>query len=151
MDEKGFDQLMDSLYAAKEMTNIFPKLPEDVKLSYLYVLYAIHELGDEARVTDISRKMLISSPNITTLVNEMEKKGFVIRERSKKDKRVSYVTSTSEGKELLDNYYLQYKKEVAHSIDIPRDDLMTTIDTLHQLKQYFIAAADKIDKKNDLS
>jgi len=91
--------------------------------------------------------MLISSPNITALVNEMEKKGFVIRERSQTDKRVSYITSTKEGKELLDKYYLQYKKEVASSIDISEEDLMTTIETLNQLKKYFVDASDKINKE----
>lgn len=151
MEEKAFDELMDSLYVAKEITNIFPKIPEGIKWSYLYVLYAIHELGEEARITDISKKILISSPNITALVNEMEKKRFVIRERSKTDKRVSYITSTNEGKELLDKYYFQYKKEVAHSINISEDDLMTTIHTLNQLKKYFVTAADKIDKDNYLT
>ncbi|WP_437382403.1 MarR family winged helix-turn-helix transcriptional regulator [Aerococcus urinaeequi] len=101
-----------------------------MKLSYLYVLYAISKLEENVRITDVSKEMLISSPNITALVNEMEKKGFVIRERSQTDKRVSYITSTKEGKELLDKYYLQYKKEVASSIDISEEDLMTTIETL---------------------
>lgn len=151
MEEKKFDELMDSLYVAKEITNIFPKIPEGIKWSYIYVLYAIHELGEETRITDISKKMLISSPNITALVNEMEKKKFVTRERSETDRRVSYITNTSKGKELLNKYYLQYKKEVAHSINIPEDDLMTTIHTLNQLKKYFVAAAEKIDKVNHSS
>lgn len=151
MEENMLNKLLDSLYVAKEITTIFPKLPENIKLSYLYVLHSIKELGEEARVTDISNKMLISSPNITALVNEMEKKGFVDRKRSKKDKRVSYVISTNEGKEVLDKYYSQYKKELAHSIDIPEDELNTFIDTLNQLKQIFAAAADKIDKDNYLN
>lgn len=75
------------------------------------------------------------------------KKGFVIRERSQTDKRVSYITSTKEGKELLDKYYLQYKKEVASSIDISEEDLMTTIETLNQLKKYFVDASDKMNKE----
>ena len=91
--------------------------------------------------------MLISSPNITALVNEIEEKGFVMRERSQTDKRVSYITSTKEGKELLDKYYLQYKKEVASSIDISEEDLMTTIETMNQLKKYFVDASDKINKE----
>lgn len=88
--------------------------------------------------------MLISSPNITALVNEIEKKGFVMRERSK---TVSYITSTNKGKEILDKYYLQYKKEVASSIDISEENLMTTIETLNQLKKYFVDASDKMNKE----
>lgn len=147
MDEKMFDELTDSLYVAKEITHVFPNLPEGIKLSYLYVLYAISKLGENVRITDISKEMLISSPNITALVNEIEKKSFVMRERSKTDKRVSYITSTNKGKEILDKYYLQYKKEVASSIDISEEDLMTTIETLNQLKKYFVDASDKMNKE----
>ncbi|MFV8784787.1 MarR family winged helix-turn-helix transcriptional regulator [Aerococcus urinaeequi] len=129
------------------MTHVFPNLPEGIKLSYLYVLYAISKLGENVRITDISKEMLISSPNITALVNEIEEKGFVMRERSQTDKRVSYITSTKEGKELLDKYYLQYKKEVANSIDIPEKQLMSTIETLNQLEKYFVDASDKMNKE----
>lgn len=147
MDEKMFDELMDSIQVAKEITHVFPNLPEGIKLSYLYVLYAISKLGENVRITDISKEMLISSPNITALVNEIEEKGFVMRERSQTDKRVSYITSTKEGKELLDKYYLQYKKEVANSIDIPEKQLMSTIETLNQLEKYFVDASDKMNKE----
>ncbi len=69
-----FDELMDSIYVAKEITHVFPNLPEGIKLSYLYVLYAISKLGENVRITDISKEMLISSPNITALEMKLKKR-----------------------------------------------------------------------------
>ncbi len=50
---------------------------------------------------------------------------------------------------LLDRYYQQYKKEVIKSFDIPKENLLITIETINQLKNYFTEAVEKIDQINN--
>ena len=53
----------------------------------------------------IGTLLLVSAGNITFVVNQLERRGLVKRERQHADRRVIYASLTPRGKEMLDQIY----------------------------------------------
>ncbi len=65
------------------------------------LLILADELGDEAIPAELSRLLLRKPPATTTLLNRMEKTGFVKRKAYPDNKKVKIVTITKKGQEAL--------------------------------------------------
>ncbi|MCA1202181.1 MarR family winged helix-turn-helix transcriptional regulator [Priestia flexa] len=147
---KILDDILDAIYLAKDTTKIFPTFPEHIKTSHLYVLYAIYQLGNEVRVTDISNKMLITLPNITNLVKELEKLGLVKKRALETDKRVSLVRLTDEGFHILDKYYLDYNKRVAKKLETKNiKNYQIMIECIKELNSIISKVAKEMNQENE--
>lgn len=127
-----FSRFKDSLYSAKSTIALFPDLPADIKRSYFYILYPLNRSKKPLRITDLAESISIASPNITSLVNEMELKGLVLRIPSAKDRRSSDILLTKYGEDILRRYYLNYidKLSVALENDYDTQDVERTINIL---------------------
>ena len=66
----------------------------------LAVLEALLHLGPLTQ-TELGRKMLRSGGSVTSVVDNLQKKGWVRRERCEEDRRVLYVHLTAEGRRLI--------------------------------------------------
>ncbi|WP_213809866.1 MarR family winged helix-turn-helix transcriptional regulator [Jeotgalicoccus sp. WY2] len=89
-------------------------------------------------------------PNITKLVNELETKGLVKKTPDKTDKRVIIVKMTDEGYNLLDKYYLKYKRKIAEQllkVDSKKYELM--IDSIKELNTVFKTAVEEVNQENN--
>jgi MarR family 2-MHQ and catechol resistance regulon transcriptional repressor len=64
------------------------------------VLEAIHHLGPLCQA-DLGRKILKSGGNMTMVVDNLERRQLVRRERDQKDRRFSTVHLTKEGEQLI--------------------------------------------------
>lgn len=147
----NFDAIMDCLYLASDLIKIKPEYPKGIKRHYLYILYAIENLDKPARITDIAQNLLISSPNITAWVNEMENLNLVKRQPSEEDKRVNFIYITDEGRSLLQKYYYDFKETIDQQLTISEEDIKTTIDTIEKLKLVLNRSKDILDQKNSNS
>jgi len=65
----------------------------------LWALKAIFE-NESLSLSDLSERMYLHPSTITGVIDRLEKKGYVIRNRDKVDRRVIYVQLTAEGKRL---------------------------------------------------
>jgi len=63
-------------------------------------LEALYHLGTLAQV-ELSRKLLLSTANITTVLQNLEKRSLICRERDPNDQRVVRVSITEEGRQLV--------------------------------------------------
>jgi len=70
--------------------------------SQFHVLDALFHLGDLSQ-KDLAKKLLKSGGNITMVVDNLEDRKFVKRERSKKDRRLIYVHLTGKGEKKIKN------------------------------------------------
>ena len=61
---------------------------------------------------ELSKKQLVSGGNITCVVDNLEKEGFVERVPSKEDRRAIVAQLTPKGKKLFDNIFLQHAKYI---------------------------------------
>ncbi len=57
--------------------------------------------GDGAHCKDVGDRMLTPDPDVTRLLDRLEKRGLVMRERGRKDRRFVSVRITAEGLALL--------------------------------------------------
>jgi len=69
----------------------------DLTYSQFAVLEALHHLGSMTQ-GGISSKILKSTSNLTTVIDNLERDGLVCRERDAKDRRVIHVHLTEAGK-----------------------------------------------------
>lgn len=68
------------------------------------VLEALLHLGPLSPC-DLGRKLLTSRPNVTLVVDQLEERGLVRRERSTEDRRSVRVHLTVEGKRLIEKLF----------------------------------------------
>lgn len=93
---------LDTFIKLTRCTNsLFARLAErnsvgDLTWSQFAVLEALYHLGHMTQ-GEISAKILKSGSNITTVIDNLERDGYVRRERDKKDRRVVHVHLTEAG------------------------------------------------------
>ena len=86
--------------------SLFSRLSErntlgDITASQFAVLEALYHLGSMTQ-GEVSGKILKSGSNVTTVIDNLERDGYVRRERHDKDRRVIYVHITAAGKRKID-------------------------------------------------
>ncbi len=93
------------------------KLQEDLEQVELtppqfYVLATIGYLGG-VPFSEIGAKMMVTVSNLTGIVDRLEEKGIVTRERDKRDRRVIYVKLTDKGKKLYKTSVTAFENSVS--------------------------------------
>mgnify|MGYP002742485046 FL=1 len=88
------------------------------QFSVLDVLYTKGEM----RICELIEKLLSTSGNITVVVKNMEKKGWLYRKSCPKDKRAFLVGLTDEGKKLFENLLPEHRKEIEETYGILSDE-----------------------------
>lgn len=71
----------------------------DVTVKELQILTLIHTLVT-CRATDIAKNQKLALSTVTITLNRLEDKGYVKRERSKSDRRVTFIELTEKGEKL---------------------------------------------------
>ena len=73
------------------------------------VMEFIYSKGEKS-IQEIRDRILLASGSATYVVDNLEKKGYVIRKISQKDKRVTYIGLTETGMKLIDDIFPAHKK-----------------------------------------
>lgn len=128
--------MFDACYQAKRIRELLPPLPEGVTPSYIHYLDTISTLerqGARVKVSDISDALKIPRPGVTRTVKEMEAKGYLCKQTSPSDGRVTYISITQAGKQLSQRYDEQYFNRLAPFLeDISEEDALCTIQTIER-------------------
>lgn len=133
-------QMLDACYLAKRVRDLLPELPDGVTPSYIQYLDRIRKLQDmnkKVKVSDISDELKLPRPGVTRTVKEMEAKGYLTKETSEEDARITYITITPKGAELSDkydrNYYdwlVQYMDDISEE---EADCMINTIEKFYKI------------------
>ena len=133
-------RMMGACYQAKRARDMLPPLPEGVMPSYIQYLDALQKLvaqGVLVRVSDLSEALGLPRPGVTRTVKEMEAKGYLHKQVSAEDGRVTYLSLTEAGKQLSRKYDADYFQELAPWMDrISEEDaecMIATIETFYQI------------------
>mgnify|MGYP002224234087 CR=1 FL=1 len=97
-------QLLDACYLAKRAREMLPALPEGVTSSYIQCLDVIQKLqtrGIQPKISDLSDTLNLPRPGVTRTVKEMEHKGYLRKQVSAEDGRVTYLFLTESGQALF--------------------------------------------------
>lgn len=78
------------------------------------VLELLYHKGSQP-IQQIGSKVLMSSGNITYVVDKLEKKGFVVRKTSTEDRRSIYAEITDEGRAFVERVFPEHAEVIAQA------------------------------------
>lgn len=150
MDIQTIKALFDACYEAKRIRDLLPALPEGVTPSYIHYLDTIETLerqGARVKVSDISAALSLPRPGVTRTVKEMEARGYLRKQTSPRDGRVTYITATEAGRRLSRLYNEQYFDRLAPLLsDISQEDALCTIRTIRRFHRVMSERRISIDE-----
>lgn len=94
---------------------------KDITNNDMHVIEAIGN-AQPVMVSAVAKTLSVTQATINISMNGLEKKGYINRERSTKDKRVVYVTLTEKGKSAYDHHRDFHKKMIHAIVDNIEDD-----------------------------
>ena len=83
----------------------------DITMSQFGVLEALLHLGPLSQ-GDICHKLLLSGSNITPVIDNLEKRALVRRDRRTDDRRVVEVSLTTKGRQLIDGLFPSHARRI---------------------------------------
>jgi MarR family transcriptional regulator, 2-MHQ and catechol-resistance regulon repressor len=104
----------------------------------LAVLEALLHLGPMCQ-KDLGRKLLRSNPNMTTVVDNLERQQLVRRTRDTRDRRLVEVTLTRQGRQLIGRVFPLHARRIAALMAALTDDEQEALGRLS--KKLGLAAA----------
>jgi MarR family 2-MHQ and catechol resistance regulon transcriptional repressor len=116
---RALDAYINLMRAAESVTTRIHRHLSAVNLtiSQFGVLEALFHLGPLSQ-RDLAEKLLKSGGNMTMVIDNLEKRQFVKRERSLDDRRFVSVCLTEEGKQLISKIFPQHVAAVVEEMSI---------------------------------
>lgn len=110
---------------------------KDITNNDMHIIEAIG-IEEPRRMSDIAKKLDVTMGTLTTNMNNLEDKGYIVRERSKNDKRVVLVNLTDKGRKAF-YHHRDFHKHMIQSIvkDLDEDEMRVLIKCLQNLDKFF--------------
>ncbi|MCC6475529.1 MarR family transcriptional regulator [bacterium] len=99
---RALDAYIKLMRAAESVTTRVSRSlqPYDLTVSQFGILETLMHLGQQHQ-NDLGEKLLKSSGNITLVVDNLEKRGLIVREKCLEDRRYVWVKLTSDGDKFI--------------------------------------------------
>jgi DNA-binding MarR family transcriptional regulator len=91
----------------------FLRLDHDTTLPRFDVLAALYRRRDGVTMSELSRMLLVSNGNATTVVDRLESDGHVRRTPSETDRRTVFVALTTPGVTLFERLAEEHEREIS--------------------------------------
>ena len=91
----------------------FLRLDHDTTLPRFDVLAALYRRRDGVTMSELSRMLLVSNGNATTVVDRLESDGHVRRTPSETDRRTVFVALTPPGVTLFERLANEHEREIS--------------------------------------
>ncbi|MBE5877553.1 MAG: MarR family transcriptional regulator [Lachnospiraceae bacterium] len=110
---------------------------KDITNNDMHIMEAIG-IEEPRKMSDIAKRRSVTVGTLTTNMNSLEDKGYIIRERSKTDKRVVLVTLTEKGRKAF-YHHRDFHKKMIHSLvkDLDESEMKVLIKSLTNIDQFF--------------
>jgi len=109
-----FDKVLDA-----ESKSVITEEYRDISNNDMHIMEAIG-VEEPRRMTDIAKRLHVTTGTLTTNMNSLEKKGYIIRNRSDEDKRVVLVMLTEKGRKAFfhhRNYHWNMIRTINKGLD----------------------------------
>lgn len=84
----------EEVFVAKTFANLSVK-----EVHVIEAVCNVEESGEDNRSTAIAEKLKVTAGTLTTAVAQLERKGYLLRTRDEKDKRIVHIVSTEKGRD----------------------------------------------------
>ena len=113
-----FNNVMD-----REAKAVITEEFKDITNNDMHIIEAIG-VEEPRNMSEIARRLSITVSTLTTNMNGLEKKGYIVRTRSVEDKRVVYVTLTEKGKKAFYHHRDFHRKMIRALVkDLNEEDM----------------------------
>lgn len=150
MNAEMAKQLLDACYLAKRARDLLPALPEGVLpsfIQYLDVIQKLEKRGVQAKVSDVSDALHLPRPGVTRTVKDMQAKGYLQKQVSAEDGRITFLIVTEKGRALSRKYDEDYFRElIPHLNGISEAEAGCTIRTIQKFYEIMAERSDSDEK-----
>lgn len=101
----------------------------DLTTTQFAVIEALYHLGTLSQV-ELARKLLKSTGNITTVLQHLEARGLVCRQRSASDQRIIDVTLTEAGRAAIERVLPDHVRGIVEALSVLTPDEQETLAAL---------------------
>ena len=131
---KMWIRLLGVTRAAESEMREFLRVKHDTTLPRFDVMAALYRRRDGVTMSELSRMLLVSNGNATTVVDRLEKDGLVLRTPSETDRRTVFVALTEAGLAQFEVYAAQHEAEVSRVFGgLSESDLDVLTDILKRM------------------
>ncbi len=100
---------------------VFPE--DDLSLSEYDVLFNLARMpGHAARIRDLNRRLLLTQPSVSRLIDRIAARGFVTKSDDPRDARGTVVTLTAEGYAVFRRVGTEHAASIAELMSVLDDD-----------------------------
>jgi len=92
------------------------------------VMELLYNKGDQP-IQRIGNRVLIASSSITYVVDKLEEKGCIVRQRNEKDKRVTNASLTDKGRSMMDEIFPDHASTLESTFSVLTDEEITVLQT----------------------
>lgn len=93
---------------------------KDITNNDMHIIEAVG-IDEPRNMSEIAKRLCVTVGTLTTNMNGLEKKGYIIRERSTEDKRVVLVTLTERGRKAF-FHHRDFHKNMIKSVVVGLDE-----------------------------
>ena len=110
---------------------------QDITNNDMHIIEAIG-MNEPKNMSTIAREISVTVGTLTIAMNSLVKKGYVLRERGKEDRRVVYISLTEQGRAAY-VHHARFHKAMIDSIsdELTSEEMELLIKTLTKLNKWF--------------
>ena len=110
---------------------------KDITNNDMHIIEAIG-IEEPRRMSDIAKSLDVTVGTLTTNMNGLEDKKYIVRQRSTEDKRVVLVTLTEKGRKAFFHHRDFHKQMIREIVkDLKEDEMEVLIRCLQNLDRFF--------------
>ena len=110
---------------------------KDLTNNDMHVIEAIG-LGEGNNMSSIARKLNITVGSLTTAMNSLVKKGYVVRARGKEDRRIVYISLSDKGRRAYEHHAEFHRKMVEAVVEtLDEEEIPVLTKALDNLYHFF--------------
>lgn len=133
-----FNRVMDT-----ESKAVITEQFKDITNNDMHIIEAIG-IGEPRSMSVIAKMLSVTVGTLTVNMNSLEKKGYLVRERSTEDKRVVLVTLTEKGRSAFFHHRDFHKAMIKSAVKgLDEDEMKALINCLEKLNRFFEGSENK--------
>ena len=110
---------------------------KDLTNNDMHVIEAIG-MNEPKNMTTIARELSVTVGTLTIAMNSLVKKGYVVRERGKEDRRVVYISLSDKGRRAFE-HHAEFHQEMIQGIrdELNPEEIKVLVQALTKLDRWF--------------
>ncbi len=120
-----------------EQKSITTQEYKDITNNDMHVMQAIG-VGEPKNMSTIAKTLSVTVGTLTIAMNSLVKKGYVIRERGERDRRVVYISLSEKGRSAYSQYEDFHRRMIADVLEeLDPEETKALVKALVKLEQWF--------------